>query len=371
MDMTSLAAIACGPITGNYTDSAGAMHYVPITYPNSFGVLGSDWVALTFLALLCSLLALTLIYVFANFLRNQGLLTWCKFELFQVMGTAAIFLFVVVWVSGMCNFNMGFLNDAARGINYGDGTSGNPYMNLYNIVDVYFGKLRDLGYVLFAYAMYVSKIITFWQKVTYFSSPLGLGVTDNPMDSLGQLNSVLFFIISGFATSYMLLDLQRRMLEYMGWAALTYFLPFGIFFRGFEPTRGAGGALIGISMAFFLFYPIALVFNDYMVRSSMDAVTQDLNNAAAHAEGQISTNTTNNPDDAKKNIAQLNNDINRHAMIGGLSSATFFIIRPVALYIIAAVVLPILNFVVLVEITRGLTKLLGDELDVSNLTRLI
>jgi hypothetical protein len=40
-------------------------------------------------------------------------------------------------------------------------------------------------------------------------------------------------------------------------------------------------------------------------------------------------------------------------------------------YIMAAVVLPIINFAVLVEITKGLTKIMGEELDVSNLTRLI
>ena len=359
--MASLATIACGPITG----AGGAA----VTFPDQFGVLLGDWRVLTFLALLCSLLALTLIYIFAYFLRNQALLTWCKFELFQVLGTATIFIFILVWAIGMCNFKMDFLNDAARDIDY-------TGKSMFAIVDSYFEGMKNLGYLLFAYAMYVSKIITFWQKVTYFSSPLGLGVTDNPMDSLGQLNSVLFFMISGFVTSFLLLDLQRRMVEYMAYAALFYFLPFGIFFRAFEPTRGAGGALIGISLAFFLFYPITLTFNDYLTRTTYSGVYAELEQAVNHAENQINSGNLNKEDDAKNNLGQMNigqqaGQIHLTGMATGLSSATIFLIKPVALYMIAAIVLPVINFIVLVEITRGLTKLMGDELDVSNLTRLI
>ena len=58
-------------------------------------------------------------------------------------------------------------------------------------------------------------------------------------------------------------------------------------------------------------------------------------------------------------------------LVGGLATGTIFILQPAMLYFMAAVALPILDFIVLVEITRAATKFLGDELDVSNLTRLI
>jgi hypothetical protein len=41
------------------------------------------------------------------------------------------------------------------------------------------------------------------------------------------------------------------------------------------------------------------------------------------------------------------------------------------LYFIAAVVLPVINFAVLAEVARALTHLLGEEIDISNLTRMI
>jgi len=45
--------------------------------------------------------------------------------------------------------------------------------------------------------------------------------------------------------------------------------------------------------------------------------------------------------------------------------------KPIMVYFIAAVMLPVINFIVLVEIARSATGFLGDEIDVSNLTRLI
>ncbi|MCX8198181.1 MAG: hypothetical protein N3F07_03250 [Candidatus Micrarchaeota archaeon] len=355
--MAHLAEIACAPLVGANP-----------TFPEAFGVLLADWRTVTFLALLSSLLALVLIYMLALFLRHQGLTSWCKFELFQILGTATVFIFLIVWVVGMCEFKMDFLNDSVRGIDY-------TGKNLYIIVDEYFQRMKGIGYLIFAYAMYVSKVIVFFQKVTYFSSPLGLGVTDNPLDSLGQLNSIIFLAMSGFVTSFLLLDLQRRMLEYMAYASMFYLFPFGIFFRAFEPTRGAGGALIGIAMSFFLFYPIILVFNDYLTRTTYNSVFDELKQAANIAEAQIEAGNVNNPEDLKK-IGQLNpsdalGQMNIQDMITGTSSATIFLLKPVSLYMVGAVVLPVINFIVLVEIARGLTRMLGDELDVSNLTRLI
>jgi len=40
-------------------------------------------------------------------------------------------------------------------------------------------------------------------------------------------------------------------------------------------------------------------------------------------------------------------------------------------YAMAAVLLPIINFLVYIEIARGLSKTLGAEMDLSNLTRMI
>lgn len=363
--MVYMAEQVCAPILGNATaatqpylggawGTAGAS-----SFPTSFGIMGNGWITLTFIALFCSLLALALLYMFGNFLRNQALLAWTKFELFQILGTATVFTFSIVWAAGMCTFDMGFLsNDYA-------------HMNMYQVVDDYFAFLRNVGNLLFGYMMYMSKIVTLLQKVTYFSSPLGLGMTDNPLDSMGQINSILFFAVGGYVTSYMMLDLQFKIMEYMAFATMHFLFPFGVFFRAFEPTRGFGGALIGMSLAFFLFYPMMLVFNNYIIRTSLDDTKTALETEIGKANTHVATKAVPDEQSMKNSIDDLANNMNVQKMTEGMSSATVFLFKPLALYLIAAVALPVINFIVLVELTKGLTSFLGDEVDITNLTRMI
>lgn len=350
-----------------------------------FGILGQSWVGLTLLALLVSLLILALLYVFANFLRNPQLLTWTKFELFQVIGTAAIFAFIGVIVFGMCNFNMSFL-DSSPGSHYIDPSTGQG-LNMYQIVDNYFTYLEQMGGLIFLYLMYIVKFINLLAKITWLSNPLGLGMSDSPLESLGQINSILFFVVGGFFTSLLLLSLQMKILNFLAIATLTYFFPFGIFFRAFEPTRKFGGMLIGISLSFFLFYPIMIVVNDYIMYAPINGdATQGLAGVMPQLQGVVSTANGNTylpsssnqggvVDNNPNNIptpAQPNNVNNPGPSLAeGIVNGAIFVLKPVMFFMVAAVILPAINFIVLIEITRSLTKVFGEEVDISNLTRMI
>jgi hypothetical protein len=352
--MASLGTVVCQPIVGPNP-----------SFPSQLGILGADWLTLSFLALLTSFFVLLLIYMLSYILRNQNLAIWCKFELFQILATATVSVFLIVWIIGMCEFKMDFLNDSSRGIDY-------TGKQMFDIINDYFDRMKHLGYAVFYLLMKVSKWITFFQKLTFFSNPLGLGAVDTPLDSFGNLQNVISVAASGFTTSFLLFEFQRRIIDYMAYACLYYFAPFGIFFRSFEPTRGVGGALLGLVLSFFLFYPIIIVFNDYMTKRSIDETAnfvEKLNKASEPSQEQVAKNANENVQDLsfntdnKNTIAQMNDDISAIVYFG--------LLKPIALYIIAAVILPVLNFIVLVEITRGMTKALGDEIDVSNLTRLI
>ena len=376
-----LAQMACEGILGGSGTSG--------PFPQAFGILEGSWAELSFLALLFSLFLLAVIYMVANFTRNQQLLAWSKFELFQIFGTAAIFVFMLSSILGMCEFKVGFISpmfyehDSGGNIIYG--ADGKPVsMNMYTVAEEYFARLQHVGQILFAYMMYVIKVINFLTRIQWMSNPMGLGMVDNPMEGIGQLNSVFFYMVSGFVTSYLLTHFQMRMMDYMAAASLYYLFPFGIFFRSFEPTRGFGGALLGISIAFFLFFPLTIAFNYYLIwdpfynpthgmQHGMETAIHDANQKLADP---ATFDLTQMRDDGLNQIGGTE-DVNgvEHAksegLVGGLATGTIFILQPAMLYFMAAVALPILDFIVLVEITRAATKFLGDELDVSNLTRLI
>jgi len=337
----------------------------PAVYEGKLGgvLLGDDWLLLSVLALVVSTLGLTIVYMFASFLRNQQLLTWTKFELFQVFGTAVVLLFFIAVLASMCTFDMGFLSPRYQ-----------PTENMYDIIDSYFSKLQDLGYVTFGYIMFITKQFAYMSKVTAHSSPMGVGSSENPLESMGQINSLIFVVLSGFVTSFLLLELQMRVLDYMVYAAMGYLFPMGIFFRCFEPTRSFGGTLLGISIALFLFYPIIMVFNDYLMFDQI----QDLQSATYSDLSAASTTITNGTAPDEKNMpgsvqSALGDEDGTwfDAAWGAISYAAVMFIKPVMVYIVAAVFLPVVDFIILVEITRGATAFLGDELDVSNLTRMI
>jgi len=352
--MPDIAAIACGPVQGG----------------DYGGMLGPNWLVVSVLALTVSTLALSVVYMVASFLRNPQLLGWTKFELFQVFGTVAIMVFFGSTLAGICAFDMSWLNPT----NYTPVGQGQT-TNMYKIIDDYFSKLQDVGYLIFGYIMYISKIFAYLSRVTVHSQPLGVGSSENPLESMGQINSLIFIMLSGFITSFLLLQLQMRMLDYMALACIGYLFPFGIFFRCFQPTRSFGGTLLGIAVSFFLFYPILMVFNDFVIFSSLNELqTTQYELLLSKADTMIANEdaiTSQNgyammTETAKDNPSNWINNLGEKAADGLLLA-----IKPIMIYMIAAVVLPVINFIVLVEITRGTTAFMGDELDVSNLTRMI
>jgi len=349
----TMAQIACKPIVGNATSIlAGNVASGP-----GGVVLGSDWLLLSVLALVVSTLALAILYMFASFLRNTQLITWTKFELFQVFGTAAILVFFGTTLLGICTFDMSWLDPRYP-----------PGINMYQIIDEYFAKLEEVGYLLFGYIMYISKILTYMSRLTVLSSPLGVGSNENPLETMGQLNSLIFVMMSGFTTSFLMLQLQMRMLDYLAFACLGFLFPFGIFLRGFEPTRSFGGTLLGLSVSFFLFYPILMVFNDYVMYSQISDLAAEQERLLKAADGNVASNTT-GTEGAGTQTGGIWGGINSFSEI--LSNGLLVFVKPVMVYFVGAFMLPIINFIVLVEITRGATAFMGDELDVSNLTRLI
>jgi len=176
----------------------------------------------------------------------------------------------------------------------------------------------------------------------------------------------------------LLLELQMRALDYLAFACIGYLFPMGIFFRCFEPTRSFGGTLLGLSIALFLFYPIIMVFNDSLLYGAIedlqtttvkglvlaDSNIQSGNATNAQNAGSLATGTVTAP--TPSGGTAWYEDAWQFAS-GGLLS----LLKPVLIYFVAAVALPLINFIVLVEIARGATAFLGDELDVSNLTRMI
>ncbi|MCX8196822.1 MAG: hypothetical protein N3G80_00700 [Candidatus Micrarchaeota archaeon] len=353
-----------GEAVCNALGMGGSAPVVPV----SFGILGSGWLELTFAALFASLFILVFLYMVSQALRNQMLEAWTKFELFQIFGTTIIIGFSIIWIYGFCNFDMSFL-DSAR---YPQG------MKMEAIVDRYFKQIEELGYLIFYYMNFVVKIVNLIANSTWASNPLAVGSTSTPLQTFSQITGLMFLMLGGYVTSFLMLQLQMRIVEYMAIAGLFFLYPFGIFLRAFEPTRPLGGTLIGLTIALFFFYPLMIVFNDYIVWHRVEAAEQEITQQVGAANSKADPNNYQlpTPNDFQRNIKELDPSDpatlqTRNKLVENATSGVFILLQPVLVYMIAAVALPVINFIVLVELTRGITHFLGEEIDVTNLTRLI
>jgi len=333
----------------------------PGAFPNTFGLLGTGWLPLALIAFAVSLLILALFYIFSSFLRNQQMTAWTKHELSQAIVTAILIGLTYFIITGMCGFDMGFLTADYSG------------KNVFVIVGEYLHSLELRGTGLFGVIMWVANLITSYQKIVFSSIPLGFGFEDSPMEGLSQLNSILFVVFSAFVTSFLLLGFQMNIMYYMTQATFLYLYPFGIFFRAFEPTRTFGGVLIGIAITFFLFYPALIVLNDFILHKHIDALGSEVDAVLGAADQDAaSSSASTQADSSDIDAAAVVGDQDKtEEMVGGIASKVFFISKWAGFYAIAAVFFPIINFIILVEIARAITKAVGEEVDVSNLTRLI
>ena len=130
-----------------------------------------------------------------------------------------------------------------------------------------------------------------------------------------------------------------------------------------------------------LFYPILLVFNDYIVWKSLDVPASQTEVGAAIFQAESSDNfygsnkATYTRMSNELQLMRISDESTRSAMMEGFSTGIvggiLFLLKPIMQYFIGAVVLPVIDFILLVEITRGVTHFFGEEIDITNLTRLI
>ncbi|MFH0927354.1 MAG: hypothetical protein V1822_02130 [Candidatus Micrarchaeota archaeon] len=393
--------------------------------------LGGDWLALVFLGLLGMVFLLSLIYMAAQIFRFPKMEAWARFELFQVLATAVIAIMVAGSLYWMCHFDVTFMYGPNGGASQklieeskaDCGMAGADEFTPYCAAQGFLGKLetrgRDMAQILIA----INYVLSYMFSVIWNSSPMGIGFAVEPLAGFNQIMNVFLVAVSGFVLSYLTVLVQMRVLDYFLIAIPFYFLPLGLLLRTFAPTREFGGAVVGFSVASLFFYPMLLVLNDAAIFAPFDAFVNNsgvLANSfysgdeSAYAKytgsmADVSQSIMGNgiqpleggqqmdenfgiydgvdrsglpvEDGGGRDISQVSKFFTepdpdtQNSIIGGrtweLSETIFWPYQLIFVYSIAAVVLPIINFVVYIEIARELTHLFGVQMDLTNLTRLI
>jgi len=297
-----------------------------------------NWQGLSFLAASTVFLLAAFVYTLGHVLIHQKVIMWAKQQMEEAILAMAITLFVIGFVSFLCTLDLNTL-----GIDTGC-TGANC-----NLVNVAFGRLSSFYTVImrgFATVLMLNSFMSNAATMTV-GKAFGVGPVFTPLAVFGDVSQSLTAAIIVLMTSAIMVLTQMILLK-MTESLFVILFPIGVLLRSFGATRGFGGGLIALSIGFFFFYPLLAVLFYGAVLGDVELTYSGMASSFENA-GLSPASTewvTGNP------ILEL---------LAGFVGKT----------IVGAIFMPLVMFMILVSFVKGLSYALGEEVDVSNLTRLI
>ncbi len=340
-----------------------------------------EWQALAVLALAVSSGILALIYLFNRLFGNEQGDAWVKIEIFELLSTAFIIVAIIAIMDAACITPVGALGLNAEGD-----------IQDMNIFDAASETLSSFSWVL-TYTM--TGLHTFYIPFDFMTTqtmtahPLGMGTVIQPTAGMGAVIKPGYVnALQMMSVAFIVIRAQLLLLDFSTFAMLKYYLPLGILLRCFTPTRRIGGTLIGLVIGLVLVFPSLIVLNGIFA-SSFTSTTNPLglNEPFEFLASIMSAGGATIWGEMIDNVSG-----SLGSGVGGFTPFSIFHI-PIAiassflglfagfyafLFIWAAgqsfligLFFPALNTLLLVTTIRYLSKAFGEELDVTNLTRMI
>ncbi|MGB9719113.1 MAG: hypothetical protein ACPL06_00780 [Candidatus Anstonellales archaeon] len=338
-----------------------------------------DFLGLSFLALLVSSFYILFFYFWGKLTSNPNTDVWVKGELYEIGATVFIVLvFLPIFLNVACAFKLGDYNIFETAHLYLESLKA----SITAVMDV-----LALGYAA----------VDMIASVSIKASPFGLGLSANDVGAgvIALWKPIILQMTNALTLGYIFASAQTVILEYFTYGMVTKILPLGILLRSFTPTRKVGGMLLGLSLGLLFLYPLILTLNyllvkDYLVVSwdekshgwkldeSFRSVGSDILNAAIPMDPDASF---------WENFFKIAGEV--VSIVGSIAFAITTglgfvilawviitalwgaIISGAYLGIVAGIILPALNTVILIQGIRYFTYLFGEELDITTLTRMV
>lgn len=326
------------------------------------------WQGLIFAATFVIFLVAGLAYMTAGVVNHRGVKLWAMNQIYEGMATLVLAMFFIGLVSWMCGLNAHVLGNEVTCAPSGS-------CSVFDVSTYYLEQFRDSITTAFYAIFGVNMAVAYQASVVQVYAPAGEGVQFTYGQGLQTLTQQMGMGMTVLSLAWILAASQILLLaisrELFGYLVVT-----GLVLRSFGVTRGFGGSLIAIAVGFFVVYPLMVVLmyglllgqvdNDMMVRhysettNKMTAILITM--TAAGAIGGIIGN------------AYFGMAAATGAIIGLVAAILIFlpdIIQFIGTVIIGSLLIPFIVFMVVITFTKGLSAAIGEEVDVSNLTRLI
>ena len=371
---------------------------MPLCTPDSIvgygcapGSSGLEFFALSASAALgASAVLLAGMYLWATFFRNQQMDAFVKTELYELFVSAVLVVLLGTATAAMVNIKVStFVPSALMPIGLDGRNVISADTSIYAASGMYFDKVRadmsDWLKVNYFLSMYVDQVAS----VTPYARPLGVGLVASPMAGLASpIKSLLYNMSVALSIAFIINSAQNIVYLFALQAFLKYYLPLGIFFRCFTPTRRLGGALIGVACAFLFVYPALtvlsysmfynqdsgplvsfreVIYSYFFTDTSTGTFWGHFNDFYEEKFTSVGTGVTDIISVGFGGIGEL-----FQKLIGNiLFVVMMFPITIVSMAFAVGFVIPAFNILIFTSIAKGLSKSFGDEIDIASLTRLI
>ncbi len=318
-----------------------------------------NWKSYSILALLVSSSLLAAIYIIGKSIDNPSLVARAKTDLIQVGVTAIMLVFLYSFLTTICLIDMrelGFdfsspFEGARNYFDYARTQALKSYLESTNSIMI----ITGLSSMSINSPTFLS-LGTFLQIGIYFKPFAGYGIAIGTLNWFASLVMLSYSLMTGF-----IIVLDSIQLYF-----LNLILPAGVVLRCFSPTRDFGGVLISLSIGLFIFYPLLFSFS-YMIINKQSTTFQNMNweSKIYSTVAKVAALSTIPFGSTVQMIGSINADgddtMNKmndaFTSLGGVFLPVF--------------ILPAINWIILVAIIRELSKVLGQEVDISGLARMI
>lgn len=329
------------------------------------------------LALITSVVVLAFMYVWSVIFKNQQMTGMVKIELYEVFASVVIVIIILGVVGMLETLTVGdFFPRASLPQNlYGD-------TNIYNASEMYFLQVKDemLGWIELSYVLNTQ--VDELASITPYTRPLSVGYTSTPFAGLATpIKQLLNHSILGVIIAYIINYAQYFVFIFAIDVFLKYYLPLGIFLRCFTPTRRIGGSIIAVTIAFLIVFPV-ITTATYIIFYSpegpmvnfQDFIRDQITGAVTKSGEQLGKMVFGDGVSFWKMVF-----LPFYAILDAINLFTgtiFFLVLGLAAGMIGRAfligyIMPTFSILILVQSAKGLGKTIGEEIDISALTRLI
>ncbi len=192
-------------------------------------------------------------------------------------------------------------------------------------------------------------------KITAVFASFGFGTLLQPVVS------ILGYMIEALSLTVASLEIQGILLYFVAATSLTILLPIGLVLRSFYFTRRLGGAIIAVTIALFVVFPLTYVMDAQLVStysvgtSGIGAISSTANSLKSNVTGSLLGNNV-----STSVLADITTGLS--SFVSTVEDDINVFMNGVAMIIVEAFFLPLFSLMLTMVSARELARILGSEL---------